>query len=91
LQLDAKAYDDALKTVSGSFPSEFEALVADRKGDIFLAQGKKAEAIAEYQKSFKGLSDRLDYRRLVEVKLTALGVDASASSAAAAPAAGDKK
>lgn len=91
LQLDAKAYDEALKTVSGSFQREFEPLVADRKGDIHLAQGKKAEAVAEYQKAFKGLSDRLDYRRLVEVKLTALGVDTNAASAAPAPAAGDKK
>jgi predicted negative regulator of RcsB-dependent stress response len=91
LQLDAKAYDEALKTVSGSFQREFEPLVADRKGDILLAQGKKAEAIAEYRKAHKGLSDRLDYRRLVEVKLTSLGVDPQAAGAPATPVQGDTK
>jgi predicted negative regulator of RcsB-dependent stress response len=78
--LDAKAYDDALKQLSGSFPKDFEPLAADRRGDIFVAQGKKTEAVAEYTKSFKGLDDRADYRRLVEVKLSALGVDPLAAS-----------
>lgn len=76
LQLDAKAYDEALATLAEAFPREFEPLAADRKGDIYLLQGKKAEATQEYLKAFKGLSDRLDYRRLVEIKLTSLGVDA---------------
>ena len=78
--LDAKAYDDALKQLSGSFPKDFEPLAADRRGDILAAQGKKAEAVAEYTKAFKGLDDRADYRRLVEVKLSALGVDPLAAS-----------
>lgn len=78
--LDAKAYDDALKQLSGPFPKDFEPLAADRRGDIFAAQGKKTEAVAEYTKAFKGLDDRADYRRLVEVKLSALGVDPLAAS-----------
>ena len=77
LQLDAKAYDEALVTLDDAFPHEFEPLAADRKGDIYLLQGKKAEAIQAYRKAYKGLSERLDYRRLVEVKLTSLGVDAA--------------
>jgi predicted negative regulator of RcsB-dependent stress response len=76
LLLDAKAYDEAIKQLAGEFPHEFEALAADRRGDVFVQQGKKAEAKAEYIKAYKGLEDRSDYRRLVEVKLTALGVDA---------------
>jgi predicted negative regulator of RcsB-dependent stress response len=87
--LDAKAYDPALKQLDASYPAEFAALVADRKGDILAAQGKKAEAITEYNKAYKGLDDRAEYRRLVEVKLNALGVDPSvgASTVAVAPAA----
>jgi predicted negative regulator of RcsB-dependent stress response len=76
LLLDAKAYDEALAQLSTGFPPEFEALAADRRGDVYVQQGKKAEAKAEYIKAYKGLEDRSDYRRLVEVKLTALGVDA---------------
>jgi predicted negative regulator of RcsB-dependent stress response len=75
LLVDAKAYDDALKQLSAEFPKEFEALVADRRGDIFNLQGKKAEAKAEYTKAYKAFEERSEYRRLLEVKLTALGVD----------------
>lgn len=73
--LEAKAYDEALKLLSGSFPKDFSPLASDRRGDILLLQGKKAEARAEYEKAYKTLDERAEYRRLVEVKLNALGVD----------------
>lgn len=76
LMMEAKQYDDALKQLSASFPPDFEPLAADRRGDIFNLQGKKAEAKAEYEKAYKGLDERSEYRKLVEVKLGALGVDA---------------
>lgn len=79
--LQTKAYDDALKQLAGSFPKEFEPMVADRKGDIYVLQGKKTEAAAEYNKAYKGFEERVEYRRLVEVKLTALGVSPQASAA----------
>lgn len=85
--LDAKAYDEALKQLSGDMPKAFEGLAADRRGDIYMAQGKKAEAKAEYTKAFKAMDERTDYRRLVEVKLSALGVDPQQLAAPAAPAA----
>jgi predicted negative regulator of RcsB-dependent stress response len=73
--VQAKAYDEALKQLSGEFPKSFEGLVADRRGDVYNLQGKKAEAKAEYIKAYKGSDERAEYRRLVEVKLSALGVD----------------
>lgn len=85
LLLDSKSYDEALKQLSGNFPAQFAALVADRRGDIYLAQGKKSEAGAEYQKAWRGLEEDNSYRRVVDVKLAALGL-----SPVAAPA-GDKK
>jgi predicted negative regulator of RcsB-dependent stress response len=72
---DAKAYDEALKQLVAGFPGEFEALAADRRGDIYNLQGKKAEARAEYEKAYKAFDERSEYRRLVEVKLGSLGVD----------------
>jgi predicted negative regulator of RcsB-dependent stress response len=86
--VEAKAYDEALKQLSAGFPKEFEGLVADRRGDIYSLQGKKAEAKAEYIKAFQGFDEQAEYRRLVEVKLNALGVDPkpAASTAGAAPA-----
>jgi len=75
LLVEAKAYDEALKQLAEEFPDSFAPLVADRRGDVLQLQGKKAEAKAEYAKAYQGLDDRAEYRRLVEVKLTALGVD----------------
>lgn len=80
---ETKAYDEALKQVDGSFPKEFTGLVADRRGDILSAQGKKIEARAEYEKAYKTLDERTEYRRLVEVKLNSLGVDPTAASSTA--------
>ena len=77
--LETKAYDEALQQLSGSFPKDFAALVADRRGDVFAAQGKTGEAKAEYEKAYKGMDERTEYRRLVEVKLNALGVNPSAA------------
>lgn len=88
LLLEAKAYEEALQLLSGTFPKGFVALAADRRGDILAAQGKKAEARAEYEKAWKGMDERTEYRRLVEVKLNALGLNPSAaSSSTAAPSA----
>jgi len=87
LLLEKKAYDEALQQASGTFPKAFTALAADRRGDIFVAQGKKAEAKVEYEKAYKELDERAEYRRLVEVKLNALGVDPAAQAKPSATAA----
>jgi len=65
----------ALKQLSGTYPKEFEPLAADRRGDVLALQGKSAEAKVEYVKAYKGFDDKTGYRRLVEVKLNALGGD----------------
>jgi predicted negative regulator of RcsB-dependent stress response len=78
LLLEKKTYDEALQQLAGGFPKDFEGLAADRRGDILMAQGKKAEAKTEYEKAYKALDERAEYRRLVEVKLNALGVDPAA-------------
>ncbi|WP_341921830.1 tetratricopeptide repeat protein [Polaromonas sp. YR568] len=87
LLLEAKVYDEALQQLSGTFPKDFVALAADRRGDILAAQGKKNEARAEYEKAWKGMDERTEYRRLVEVKLNALGLNPSAALAPSAAAA----
>ena len=71
--IEQKAYDEALAQLSGKFPTEFAATVADRKGDVFALQDKKQEAIAEYRRAYQAFDERVEYRRLVEAKLNALG------------------
>lgn len=82
--IDAKAYDDALKLLTTGIADEFSALADDRKGDIYLLQGKKTEAKAEYQKAYKAFDEQSEYRRLVSVKLNALGVNPQADTKTAA-------
>ena len=86
LLVESKSYDDALKRLTG-MPAQFEPLAADRRGDIYNLQGKKDQAKDEYTKAWKGLGGDADYRTLVEVKLTALGVDVPALKAQPAGAA----
>lgn len=74
LQLDAKQYDEAAKTLDAVKSVDFAALVADRRGDLALLQGKPDVAKAEFQKAYAAMDKTLDYRRLVEVKLASLGV-----------------
>lgn len=76
IQIGDKAYDEAIKTVSGDFPLDFQPLAADRMGDALSLQGKTKEAIDAYRKAYRQFGEGNEYRRLVEVKLAALGVDA---------------
>jgi predicted negative regulator of RcsB-dependent stress response len=75
LQLEAKAYDDALKTLGLDFTPEMSGLAADLRGDVLQAKGQSAEAVSAYQQAWKKLADTPDYRRLVKAKLNALGID----------------
>lgn len=75
LLAQTKDHAGAMAQLAGSFPAEFQALVADRKGDLLMLQDKLAEARAEYQKAYKAFDERAEYRKLVEIKLTALGAD----------------
>jgi predicted negative regulator of RcsB-dependent stress response len=84
LMLDAKQYDDALKQLDAVPAGPFAALAADRRGDVLLAQGKKDDARAAYQQAFKSMDDKVEYRRLVDAKLTALAVAPAAVAASGA-------
>jgi predicted negative regulator of RcsB-dependent stress response len=87
LLMDQKKYDDGLKQLDAAQLAkvpEFDALIADRRGDLLAALGKKAEAVTAYQSAYKAMDEKSDYRSLVDAKLTALGVAPAASGAAGA-------
>ena len=66
-----------------SFPAQYTALAADRRGDVLLLQGKRSEAATEFGKAYQGLpAESGDYRRLVGMKLNALGIDPDAGAKA---------
>ena len=84
LLIEQKSYDEAFQPLSQTFPSEFDAIVADRKGDVLMLQGKKQDAIVEYTRAYKAFSEGTEYRRLVGVKLNALGRQSDVVLASAA-------
>ncbi len=73
LLLDSKAYDDALKLLAGDFPAQFAGAVADRKGDILVAQDKRDEARSAYQLALDKTDERNPGRQLIQLKLDAIG------------------
>ncbi|MFZ2988717.1 YfgM family protein [Ideonella sp.] len=82
LLIDAKAFDEALALLAKVDQAEFLALAEDRRGDVLLAQGKKAEAVAAWQKAYAAMEEKQDYRRIVDAKLTAQAAAPQASGVA---------
>ena len=75
--LDQQAYDEGLKLLAGSPPARFEAEWSDRRGDLLLAQGKTDEARAEYRTALDKARADAPMRRVIQLKLDALGGAAS--------------
>jgi predicted negative regulator of RcsB-dependent stress response len=71
--LDEKAYDEGLKILSGDFPAQFASVVADRKGDIFVAQNKLDDARTAYQVALDKAEQKNPGRQLIQIKLDAIG------------------
>jgi predicted negative regulator of RcsB-dependent stress response len=78
--LDEKAYDDGLKLLAGDFPAQFAGAVADRKGDILVAQNKIADARTAYQTALDKIDKKDPARQLIELKLDAIGGGAKAAA-----------
>jgi predicted negative regulator of RcsB-dependent stress response len=70
--MDDNAYDEALKVVEAKPVEGFDALYASMRGDILLAQGKRAEASTAYKGALEKTSDAA-LRETLRLKLDALG------------------
>lgn len=73
IYLDQKTYDEGMKVLSGTFPPAFESEVADRKGDLLVAQDKLEEARSAYQLALEKMDQKNPGRQLVQLKLDAIG------------------
>lgn len=74
LQLDEKAYDDALKTLSLKPNEAFRARFADLRGDVLYAKGERDQARDAYKEALGALTAEAgSLRGAVEMKLEALG------------------
>jgi predicted negative regulator of RcsB-dependent stress response len=70
--LDEKAFDEALKLVTGEVPAAHATAFADRRGDILLAQGKPAEARSAWQQALDKADAQHPLRNIIQLKLDAL-------------------
>jgi predicted negative regulator of RcsB-dependent stress response len=82
--LDEKAYDEGLKLLAAEYPAQFAGSVADRKGDILVAQNKLADARTAYLAALAAMDQRSPGRKLVEIKLESIGGAVPAAKAKAA-------
>ncbi|MBK1712542.1 YfgM family protein [Rubrivivax gelatinosus] len=86
LLASAKQFEPALAQLDGAKAAGFEALVADRRGDVLAAAGRSDEARTAYEAAYKAMDDKIDYKRLIEAKLTALGASPAPAAAASGAA-----
>ncbi|HEY0848023.1 MAG TPA: tetratricopeptide repeat protein, partial [Noviherbaspirillum sp.] len=56
--LDEKALDESLKVLSSEFPEQFAGVVADRKGDVLVAQSKIEDARAAYKLALDKMDEK---------------------------------
>jgi predicted negative regulator of RcsB-dependent stress response len=75
LLVEDKAFDEARKQLTAKVPEAFVPLMADRLGDLAMLQTQTVEAVQHYKNAWKGFEPNAEYRRLVAVKLAALGAD----------------
>lgn len=73
--LDEKAYDQGLEVLGTGADGPFAGEFADRRGDLLVAQGKPAEARSAYRQALEALAPDSALRRVVELKLQALGTE----------------
>ncbi|HEX4584068.1 MAG TPA: tetratricopeptide repeat protein [Burkholderiaceae bacterium] len=69
--LDEKAYDPALQVLKVDVPDAFACQFADRRGDVYAAQGKFADARAAYSEALAKAGNQ-PLRAMIQMKLDAL-------------------
>jgi predicted negative regulator of RcsB-dependent stress response len=81
LLLDEKSYDAALVALAGDTLPQFIGNVADRRGDILVAQNKMAQARVAYQAALAATDVKNPGHQLIQLKLDAVGAAAPAATA----------
>ena len=71
--LDEKNYAAALKQLESKHDAAFDPLFNDLKGDVYALQGMSKEARTAYQAAISAQTKDTAFKRLVQIKLDALG------------------
>jgi predicted negative regulator of RcsB-dependent stress response len=83
--IDKKQNEAARQLLTTTVPAAYQPLVQDRLGDLAVLDGKKSDAVGLYQSAWNAMDPRAEYRRLLEIKLAALGVAPKAAPEANKP------
>ena len=75
--LDQKEFEPALKLLEATHPPRFEALYADRKGDVLYAMGKVAEARTSWEGALAKSGAANTLKAALEFKLDMVGATPS--------------
>ncbi len=71
--LEEEKLDDAIKLLDAKHDAGFDGLFWDLKGDVFVAQGKTADAKSAYERALTKLEPMGKYRIITQQKLDSLG------------------
>ena len=74
LLLQQKKYDAALAAINKPVNPAFEGMSLDIKGDILLAQDKKADALQAYELAVKKIPDDVPTKQIIQIKIDQLKV-----------------
>lgn len=72
--LAQKQFDPALALLAKENAPGFTPTIEELKGDIYIAQGKKAEARKAYEAAARALLERKERRPLLELKMADVGL-----------------
>ena len=76
LAIEQKDLPKALGFLQGQKPpAGFQALFEDRLGDIAMLMNKPDDAKPHFLAAWQAMEEKNEYRRLIEIKLAALGVN----------------
>ncbi len=75
-----KKYDEALIFLKDTFPADYQAVVAELKGDVYRRQGKEPEARTAYEEALKQVAEeQAGARTRLEMKRDDLAATGSGS------------
>jgi predicted negative regulator of RcsB-dependent stress response len=73
LQIDARQYEAALHTLQTPPAPAFGALFLTRRGDVYAAQGERAQARKTYEQALSELAPDAALRQLLQIKIESVG------------------
>lgn len=71
---DEKSYDEALKVLTAISDKGYEGLKSNLQGDVFMAQGKNADAKKAFENALNHLDEKGRLHQFTQQKLESLGV-----------------